>query len=252
MATQNKVAVVLSLALFLSAAHAADDDVPVRTPKYLELARELVATVTPENNKYDFKGPEGVRWKGDLFASENSVRTACGPFVAAVFDRAEDPTLKKVREVSRKNRSKYVRVTDWMDAAQNEIGLKKIGNLNDVQPGDLFIFSCFDRCGTSLGDVPGHISIVDVKPTVLLPQSPFVDGTRQWGVTVIDAADSAHDRNDTRFVRKGMPKITGVGRGSYRIYTDENGIPVGFTNGFGSKYNAVAVRPIVIARPITN
>lgn len=240
------------ITLIVVATHAYGQ-VPLQTPgsipKYLELARELVATVTPENNKYEFNGPQGVRWKGDLFTSENSVKTACGPFVAAVFERAKDPTLDKIRDISRMNRSKYVRVTDWTDAAKKQIGMKQIKDLSDVQPGDLFIFSCNDECGTSQGDVPGHIAIVDVKPSAVSPRSPIVDGTQQWAVTVIDSADSAHDRNDTRFVRKGEKKITGVGRGTYRIYSDASGVPVGYTNGFGTKYNPIAIRPIVIGRP---
>ena len=41
----------------------ADDEVQssAPVPKHLELARELVATVKPENNKYVIRGPEGVR-----------------------------------------------------------------------------------------------------------------------------------------------------------------------------------------------
>ena len=37
-------------------------------PKYLELARELVATVKPENNRYNYVNhPIGVHWKDELF-----------------------------------------------------------------------------------------------------------------------------------------------------------------------------------------
>ena len=68
-------------------------------------------------------------------------------------------------------------------------------------------------------------------------------------VTVIDSADSAHDQTDTRWVPKGEKKITGVGRGTYRIYTDAEGVPVGYTNGFAAKYHDIAMRPIVISRP---
>lgn len=240
------VALAVTEFAFSQVAWAAEDAVP----KYLELARELVATVKPENNKYEFNGPEGVRWKGDLFTSENSVRTACGPFVAAMFERAKDPTVDVIKShVNFYQRTKYLRITDWYEASMKGWGLKKVETLNEVQPGDLFIFACFDKCGTSQGDVPGHITIVDEKPIKAAAKNPVIEGTEQWELTVIDSADAAHDRNDTRFVPKGEKKITGVGRGSYRIYTDVSGIPVGYTNGFGTKYNAIATRPIVISRP---
>lgn len=231
---------------FSQVAWAAEEAVP----KYLELARELVATVKPENNKYEFNGPEGVRWKGDLFTSENSVRTACAPFVDAMFERAKDPTVDVIKShISFYQRTKYLRIMDWYEASMKGWGLRKVETLNEVQPGDLFIFACLDKCSTSQGDVLGHITIVDVKPKKAAAKTPVVEGTEQWELTVIDSTDLAHDRNDTRFVPKGEKKITGVGRGTYRIYTDASGIPVGYTNGFGTKYNAIAMRPIVISRP---
>jgi hypothetical protein len=235
-----------SVLLMASINALAQDAPPV--PKYLELARELVATVKPENNKYMFNGPEGVRWKGDLFTNENSVNAACSSFVQAVFERANDPTIYKVRSFVT-GRSKYTRAPDWYAASINGSGLKKVETLNEVKPGDLFIFVCNDSCTTSQGNAQGHITIVDMKPQKADPKNPIVEGTEQWELTIIDSADAAHDRNDTRFVPKGEKKITGVGRGTYRIYTDAAGVPVGYTNGFGTKYNAIATRPIVISRP---
>ena len=200
-------------------------DAPI--PKYLELARELVATVKPENNKYTL-GPQMIRWKGDLFTSENSVHTACGGFVRGVLERANDPTIEKIR-----SGHKYVRLADWTEAAKNARGVKRVEVLSNVRPGDFFIFICLDKetCKTSQGDAEGHITIVDSRPEKAISKLPIVEGTEQWNVAVIDSADSAHDRNDTRFVPKGEKKITGVGRGTYRIYTDASGIPVGYATG---------------------
>lgn len=215
-------------------------------PKYLELARELVATVKPENNMYAH-GPQSVHWKGDLFASESSVHAACGGFVRGVLERAKDPTIDLVR-----SHKKSILLVDWVDAVKSERGVKKVDTLFDVQPGDFFVFICLikDTCKTSQGDAEGHITIVDIKPEKIAPKAPILEGTDQWNLTVIDSADSAHDRNDTRFVPKGDKKITGVGRGSYRIYTDHSGVPVGYAIGFGgSKFNPISERPITIARP---
>lgn len=224
-----------------------------RVPRYLELARELVATVKPENNRYEFRGPEGVHWKGDLFTSENSVQTACGPFVHAVFERADNPTLKEVKShINFFGRVKYVRITDWSEAVRRGWGLKQT-SFKDSKPGDLFIYTCNDKCSTVEGDTPGHVAIVDAKPQMKPPTPPIIDGTEQWLITVIDSEDFAHDRNDTRWRPKGEPKITGVGRGTYRVYVDANGATVGYTDGpNGPKLHSHDARPIIMGRPLTN
>ena len=59
-------------ALLLASINAlAQDATPV--PKHLEMARELLATVKPENNKYVIFGARGVRW-GSSQKTENKAR----------------------------------------------------------------------------------------------------------------------------------------------------------------------------------
>lgn len=227
----------------------AQDATPV--PKHLELARELVATVKPENNKYVFRGPDGVRWKGDLFTSENTANTMCTGFVGAVLERAKNPTIKEIE--SKTYWKKYVRMDSYYEAVQKGYGLQKIERLDAVKPGDLYMFMCKINCNTSEGPALGHVTIVDVKPTQKNPTPPLIDGTLQWLVTVIDSADGPHGKDDTRWRPQGEPKASGVGRGIFRVYTDLNGVPVGYTSGpNGPKYQDAKDRPIAFGRPLPN
>ncbi len=221
-------------------------------PKHLELARELVATVKPENNKYVIRGPEGVRWKGDLFTSENTVNTMCTGFVSAVLEKAKNPTVKEVE--SKTYWKKHLRLDSYWEALQKGYGLQRVEAIESAKPGDLFMFWCNAGCRTREGyEAYGHITIIDTTPTRKDPTPPLIDNTLQWLVTVIDSADGPHGRQDTRWRPKGEPLATGVGRGTYRVYTDLAGIPLGYTNGPNDpKFHDVKDRPIGIGRPLEN
>jgi len=236
-------------ALLLASINAlAQDATPV--PKHLEMARELLATVKPENNKYVIFGARGVRWKGDLFTSENSVNASCVGFVSDVLARAGSPSVKAVE--SNTYWKKSLRVNNYFEAVEKGYGLKQVPSIGDVVPGDLFIFSCRDQCANSeSSDIQGHITFVDVKPTQKKPTPPLIEDTLQWLVTVIDSADAPHDLKDTRWRPQGEPKATGVGRGTYRVYTSMDGVPVGYTNGpNGQKFHDAKDRPITVGRPL--
>lgn len=232
---------------------AADFQAPSRIPKHLELARELVATVKPENNKYTFLHPKGVQWKGDLFVSENSVDTPCLGFVSAVMKRAGFPSIP----IRGKNMSNFEEVSKGWHLVQ-------LSSISKVEPGDIFSFRCLknDDCSkyevdTSFGhstktvvEAFGHVAIIDSKPTQTRPTQPVIDGTLQWLVTVIDSKPGPYDLNDTRSRPKNERQQSGVGRGSFRVFTDLNGVPIGFTKSPNAKkLHRIEDRPIVFGRP---
>lgn len=218
-------------------------------PRHLELARELVAGVRPEHNRYSYTGPEGVRWAGDLFTSEHHVGTMCTGLVAAVLDRARHPAIADIR--ARTRWKKHLRIDSFWTALEQGHGLQRVPTLDAVRPGDLFMFRCTTGCSTSEGPALGHIAVIDAPPQPKAPTPPLVEGTRQWLLTVIDAADGPHGRDDTRWRPPGEPRATGVGRGTYRIYTDAAGVPVGYTNGPNApRFQGQAERPIAIGRPV--
>jgi hypothetical protein len=214
-------------------------------PKHLELARELVETVKPENNRYALTGPEGVHWDGTWFNKERSVNTHCTGFVGAVLNKAGSNAVHLIE--SKTYWKKYLRVENYQEAFMHGYGFNRLGTINDVMPGDFFLFTCKQMCSNSFGQAQGHIMIVDVKPYKRAPTPPIIEGTTQWAVVILDSADNPHDKKDTRWAPDGK-KRTGVGRGTMRIYTDDNGVPVGYTSGFNLKYHSIDERPIIFAR----
>ena len=61
------------------------------------------------------------------------------------------------------------------------------------------------------------------------PTPPFVDGTMQWSVPVIDSSESGHGPTDTRHKRgAGGRDHDGLGRGVFRLYADARGGVGGF------------------------
>lgn len=233
--------------LFVTGVSAAQE-----VPKHLQLARELLETVKPENNAYNIKALPGagdIRWKGDFMTSENSINTMCVGFVNGVLDRARSKTPKEVRNGTQW--SIYPRVNSYFEAVEKEIGMKHIKKMDDIEAGDIFVFSCVGGCATdSTNSAQGHITIVDVKPTKLdTPGAPLKEGTFQWKVTVIDTDDNPHGKDDTRYTAPGEAKKTGIGRGSYFVYADANGVPVGYINTFRRKFFDVETRKIAFGRP---
>lgn len=219
-------------------------------PRHLQLARELVATVKPENNRYNFVNrPTGVHWKGDVFRSENSVDTMCVGLVTDVLEKAESPAFKELK--SKVNWRKQVWGRDFVEAMKQGYGFSQIKKIDEVEPGDIYILRCAPDLGCSAQGAPaeGHVAFVDVKPFKQASKRPFVAGTTQWVVTLIDSDLGPHDPEDTRRTLPGAPKITGVGRGSVRIYTNDDGAQVGYSNGWGTKYIPVDRAWVFFARP---
>ena len=141
----------------------------------------------------------------------------------------------------------YLRVTSFATAIEKGRGLDKATNLKDVVPGDLFVFTCTEACSSKEGAALGHVGLFDAIPEKLEePQEPLVPGTIQWKVVIVDVVDVPWNRLDTRYVQAGQ-KGQGVGRGIFRIYTDENGSPVGYKAG--GPYWSNSKRIILLGHP---
>lgn len=233
-------ALMIFLLAFASAVSAQE------VPKHLELARRLVDTVKPENNHYVYRGTQGVRLAGDLFTSEDTINTMCSAFVTAMFERTKHPAIDKIKWGGEWVNG-YLRVSSFATAIEQGRGLDKLSNLKDVVPGDLFVFSCIDACATKEGASLGHVGFFDAIPEKLdEPQEPLVPGTIQWKVAIVDVVDIPWTRMDTRYMQAG-PKGQGVGRGVFRIYTDEHGSPVGYKAG--GPYWPNSKRSILLGHP---
>lgn len=207
---KQRMLIIASVALF-SGATIADG--------HLELARELTSEVTPDHNSYAYNG--WVKWKGDkvLFfeTSTTEVRTDCSGLMDALLDRVHSKTLDIIK--SKTQWRKYPKAENYYQAIQEGLGLVRHTALGTAAPGDIIALKYQNAANT------GHVMTVDDAPKPLEPRVPNFPGMRQWGVAIIDSSASQHGETDTQYGTKS----TGIGRGEIRIYTDTEGVPVGYT-----------------------
>lgn len=224
----------LALLFLASAACAASD-----TPAHMELARSFFADLKPENNYY-INSVTGLRWKGDLFTSENVAKTDCSGFVSDILRRAHSdvPTTLSLRSGRRRPLAE-----DYYSNIVAQNGFARVEAINDVRIGDVIAWSY--NWGTR---DTGHVMFADSAPRKIKPYKPLVEGTVQWEIWVMDSTQAPHSRDDTRF-REDKHHATGVGRGRIRLYVNESGKIVGKASSFPTaKISDESRVPIAIGR----
>jgi hypothetical protein len=194
---------------------------------HLELARALLTEVSPDRNSYAYRG--WVRWKGDktLFfeASATEVHADCSGLMDALLDRVHSKTLDIIK--SNTYWKSYPKAENYYQAISEGLGFERRVDLAAIEPGDIIAIKYTGTTDT------GHVMMVDAAPEPIEASNPVLTGTRQWSVAIIDSSPSPHGESDTRFATKS----TGIGRGELRIYSDMNGVPVGYTWGINkTKY----------------
>lgn len=209
---------------------------------HLELSRAFLDGLKNENNQYMHNG--FMHWRGErgfIFTyTENEARIDCSGFVNEILKKAKSKTYDLVyRNTSWK---KYPKAESYYEAIINGYGFTQ-REFADTQPGDILAIK-FESTALDTG----HVMFVDAVPVKIEPREPIIRGTLQWKVVIIDAS-GAHGEDDTRYV--DGKRYTGVGRGSYRIYTDETGKIVGHTSGLKRKpYYPIEFRPIALGTPL--
>jgi len=226
--------VVLFSLLDIGFGLSAQEDVP----KYLQVARDVVANVKPENNVYSNK-PRYVRFPGDLFSGgQYTVRTDCTGFVEAVLDKGNNITPN----FSTRKYPGLYSIIDWVDGIDRGDMFDKIPHIQDLKAGDMLMYK-FVVWPKGSEPWNGHIMLVDVTPKRIEPQRmPKLEGTVQWEVKVLDSNGGPASLDDTRLV--GNPERapdfkewvskqkTGAGRGTVLVFADEEGNIVAQSNGF--------------------
>ena len=206
-------------------------------PKHLQVARDIVKSVKPENNVYSNARTQ-VRFPGDLFTSEYSVHTNCIGLVDASFEKA---TGKSLNWGTRKYRNQYS-IIDWVDGVERGENFDKVAKIPDLQPGDMIMWKYLIYPAYNPEQVNGHILMVDSKPVKVEPQrKPIMEGMTQWEIWIIDSGMTPMSADDTRFVKvdkvpEGMKweqtQRNGAGRGRFYIYSNEKGEIVGTAAAF--------------------
>ncbi len=213
-------------------------------PKYLQVAREIVENVKPEDNLYS-NYPRYIRLPGDLFSSGYTVSTDCTGFVEAVFERADRPAPQFSTKMYRNTYG----IADWIGGIERGEGFTQIMRIQDLRPGDFVLWQYLPKYKETKQTIyNGHIVMVDAVPEKMEPKRPRIPGLIQWAVKTIDSNNGTVSPDDTRYVQGvsapaanaayealGAPKlkmVTGIGRGTYFIYTNDDGVIQGVSLGF--------------------
>lgn len=211
-------------------------------PPYLQLARNLVNDVAPENNSYRYNG--WIRLKGDTFmfseVTRPEVHTDCSGLVDALLDRTEPQVLKVFQS---KHWKGYPKAANYYEAIAAGEGFERRASISDVEVGDIFAAKFTAEIDT------GHVMLVDAKPKLIEhPVSPIIPDTQQWEIVVIDSSGS-HGKNDTRHRTDGT-RQNGIGRGSVRVYTDGNGQLTGWVMTLAPRDKLRSSGDLAIGKPV--
>jgi hypothetical protein len=167
-------------------------------------------------------------------------RTDCSGFVEAILRHTYRLTDLQVRETMGNERPLAQHFHAAIEAGP---AFTQIKHIQDANPGDIIAIR-----NPSYNRNAGHVMILAAQPRRRDPTPPLIDNTRQWDLDVIDCTDAPHS-NDSRS-KPNDESATGAGRGTFRIYTDKDGLIVGHTwsDSHASAYRTQDDRHLVIGR----
>jgi hypothetical protein len=222
-------------------------------PTHLTWAKYLVETIKPADNYYG--DPGTVLWKGENGLTSSKNRTRCAPLLTQLLKKSYNTDTVGWLGCTSPHAATY------HDAIEVEDGFELIESIADVKPGDIIAIEYLDEdcynltCGGYSGcSTTGHVAIVLEAPTPRVETSPFVKGTEQYSVRVIDSSANPHGVYDTRYQAESNNwDDRGVGRGRMRLYVDADDPDqpiVGYTwcTSTGSTYYPYYKRDLVIGR----
>jgi hypothetical protein len=179
-------------------------------------AERLVDQLDLGNTSYEH-GPGSVTWSGTVAA-----HTDCSGFIDQLLTHDDGLGADDFKRWFGSGRPTAER---YHDAIVDGRGFTRLGSVAELRPGDLIAIKYLSR-----HDNTGHIMLVNEAPQRMNAVPPYVDGTVQWSVPVIDSSESGHGTTDTRHQRgPGGHDHDGLGRGVFRLYADAQGQVVGFS-----------------------
>ena len=213
---------------------------PGKSP--LDWAQLMIQNVRLSNTSYQHKD-DVVTWAGVNGAIDYASHADCSGFVNALITQAYGLGSGDYAEWlgSRRPLAK-----DYFSAIENKHGFQSVANIANIQLGDLIVVRYLN---SAPGDNTGHILLVTALPQRRTAINPVVNNTQQWDVVIIDSSESGHGKDDTRLLPDGSYQ-DGVGRGTMRLYADNNGALVGYawSDLTESLFYDATARPLVIGR----
>ncbi|WP_437588176.1 hypothetical protein [Sorangium sp. So ce1000] len=203
-------------------------------------ADTLVAHIAPANNEYG-TGTSYVYWAGVGGATEYQSRSLCASFVTNVLRQAYQLS---VYDINTWFGSMSPNAALYHDRIIDEVGFEQIVTVSEIEAGDIVAIEY--PAGSTAS---GHVAIAAGAPVFRAATYPFVTGTTQYALTVLDSSTTGHGTADTRRNADGSWH-PGVGRGVMRLYANSNGGIVGhaWSTQSGSTYYGSQVRDIVVGR----
>ncbi|KYF75294.1 hypothetical protein BE11_06755 [Sorangium cellulosum] len=210
-----------------------------RDADHLRWAERLVDNVAPENNEYSTAS--FVSWAGVSGARRTMNRTQCATFLTEMLKRSYGWSESSFGDWLG---SRSPSAAAYYDAIVEENGFERIHDLGDARAGDVIALRYPEGESST-----GHVAILRRAPRLKLPVSPFVLGTFQYEVSVVDSTSSHHGPSDSR-MSSGGRWATGAGYGVMRVYTSTSDTIVGHTwsTAAGTAYYPTTARQIAIGR----
>jgi hypothetical protein len=203
-------------------------DAPPEVPLHLTLARELQANVPANQNSY--RHTEQISMPGDNSFQNYAMFADCSGLAIALLDRAASPTRSLMTIPAKRKRPL---AEDFVNSIQRSSGFEKIATIDRIKPGDIIAWEFTHDIDKKIAKNTGHVMFIDSLPAKVENRAPFVPGTSQYEIFVIDSSRAHHDPKDTRIQADGS-KIQGLGRGKLRLYSAPTGEIVGFANNFAN------------------
>ncbi|WP_437924923.1 hypothetical protein WMF37_38740 [Sorangium sp. So ce291] len=210
-----------------------------RDADHLRWAESLVDNLDPENNEYSTSS--FISWAGVAGARRYVNRTQCATFFTELLKRSYGWTESSFDDwLGTRSPS----AAAYYDAIVEENGFERIRDLQDARAGDVIVLRY--PAGESS---TGHVAILRRAPRVRLPLNPFVVGTFQYEVSVVDSTSTLHGPSDSRMSSGGRGD-TGAGYGVMRVYTNIFDTIVGHTwsTATTTTYYPTTQRQVAIGR----
>ncbi|WP_437632242.1 hypothetical protein [Sorangium sp. So ce854] len=209
-------------------------------PDHLYWADTLVNHIEPEDNEYG-GGTTYVNWAGVGGATEYRSRSFCTSFVTHVLKQAYQLSTYDISMWFGSTSPNAIR---YRDAIAGEIGFEQVLTVGEIEAGDI-VAIVYPEGSTATG----HVAIAARAAAPRAAVYPYITGTIQYELAVLDSSTTGHGLTDTRRKADGTWH-PGVGRGVMRLYANSYGAIVGHTWSVqsGSIYYSKRVRDIVIGR----
>lgn len=214
---------------------------PADTPRHLALARELVDNIKPQDNRYRLGGRH-IGFPGDSASSSYSVQADCSGFLLALFERAQYRVQPQMSYVPSRRLRTRPAAEDFVYSIENEKGYRHIKTVKDMRPGDLLAHAMLKAEDRQEVGTTGHIFLINSLPKPIRARNPIVEGTEQFEVSIIDSNEEYVGPDDTRLADPAN-RITGLGRGTIRLYADADGVLIGWARTFRNTQRFFSYNP---------